>query len=56
MRPGLQRILIFLVSIFPFLSFGQKVISWGAQGNGTYKNPVLNAHYPDIDIEYAVPL
>ncbi len=25
--------------------------SWGDQGNGTYKNPVLNADYPDSDIE-----
>lgn len=25
--------------------------SWGDQGNGTYKNPILNADYPDSDIE-----
>jgi len=25
--------------------------SWGDQGNGTYKNPVLYANYPDADIE-----
>lgn len=25
--------------------------SWGDQGDGTYKNPVLNADYPDADVE-----
>jgi beta-xylosidase len=25
--------------------------SWGDQGDGTYRNPVLNADYPDVDIE-----
>ncbi len=25
--------------------------SWGDQGNGTYRNPILNADYPDVDIE-----
>ena len=25
--------------------------SWGDQGDGTYKNPILNADYPDSDIE-----
>ena len=25
--------------------------SWGDQGDGTYKNPMLNADYPDVDIE-----
>ncbi|MCP5110350.1 MAG: glycosyl hydrolase 43 family protein, partial [bacterium] len=25
--------------------------SWGDQGDGTYKNPILNADYPDVDIE-----
>jgi len=27
-----------------------KVGSWGDQGDGTYKNPVLNADYPDSDV------
>ncbi len=27
-----------------------RVGSWGDQGNGTYKNPVLNADYPDSDV------
>lgn len=25
--------------------------SWGDQGDGTYRNPVLNADFPDVDIE-----
>ena len=25
--------------------------SWGDQGNGTFRNPILNADYPDVDIE-----
>ena len=25
--------------------------TWGDQGDGTYINPVLNADYPDVDIE-----
>ena len=28
-----------------------KTGSWGDQGDGTYKNPILNADYPDSDIE-----
>ncbi len=28
-----------------------KTGSWGDQGDGTYKNPMLNADYPDVDIE-----
>ncbi|MGR5064011.1 glycoside hydrolase family 43 protein [Photobacterium sp. DNB22_13_2] len=29
----------------------KKIGSWGDQGDGTYINPVLNADYPDSDIE-----
>lgn len=25
--------------------------SWGDQGDGTYRNPILNADYPNVDIE-----
>lgn len=25
--------------------------SWGDQGDGKYKNPILNADYPDVDVE-----
>ena len=28
----------------------QKPLEWGDQGNGTYKNPVLNADYSDPDV------
>ncbi len=27
--------------------------TWGDQGDGTYRNPILNADYPDVDIEQA---
>ncbi|WP_018474124.1 glycoside hydrolase family 43 protein [Echinicola pacifica] len=29
----------------------QQTGSWGDQGDGTYINPILNADYPDVDIE-----
>jgi beta-xylosidase len=32
---------------------GPRIGSWGDQGDGTYKNPILNADYPDVDIEQA---
>jgi len=25
--------------------------SWGDQGDGTYRNPILIADYPDVDVE-----
>ncbi len=28
-----------------------KTGSWGDQGDGTYRNPILNADYPDVDVE-----
>ncbi|WP_146399617.1 glycoside hydrolase 43 family protein [Planctomycetes bacterium CA13] len=28
-----------------------KTGSWGDQGDGTYNNPILNADYPDVDVE-----
>jgi beta-xylosidase len=28
-----------------------KIGSWGDQGDGTYINPILNADYPDVDVE-----
>ena len=30
-----------------------RIGSWGDQGDGTYRNPVLNANYPDSDVEQA---
>jgi len=32
-------------------SGGPATGTWGDQGDGTYKNPILNADYPDVDIE-----
>lgn len=25
--------------------------TWGDQGDGTYRNPILNADYPDVDVD-----
>ncbi len=55
----LKFLLLLLVSVFFSCQERQpskekeiaKTGSWGDQGNGTYKNPVLNADYPDVDIE-----
>lgn len=30
---------------------GVEMGTWGDQGDGTYRNPILNADYPDVDIE-----
>ena len=30
-------------------SQSQKILSWGDQGNGTYKNPIINSDYSDPD-------
>jgi len=29
----------------------ESIGSWGDQGDGTYRNPILNADYPDVDVE-----
>jgi len=42
-------ILIVQVSCLP--TKAAETGSWGDQGDGTYKNPILNADYPDVDIE-----
>jgi len=42
---------IVLVTISCTHHLNYKTGSWGDQGDGTYKNPILNADYPDIDIE-----
>ena len=43
---------VFLILCFLFAtsSLAQSPLEWGDQGNGTYKNPVLNADYSDPDI------
>ena len=35
----------------PDASSGPRTGSWGDQGDGTYRNPILNADYPDVDVE-----
>lgn len=42
-------LLSFLVS--SLTASAQQTGSWGDQGDGTYKNPILNADYPDVDVE-----
>jgi len=45
------------LALFLVIGFGYVVAvdartgSWGDQGDGTYKNPILNADYPDVDVE-----
>lgn len=43
---------LLLIAVFSSNSqAGAQIGSWGDQGDGTYKNPILNADYPDVDIE-----
>lgn len=35
---------------FAEVAFAQQTGSWGDQGNGTYKNPILESNYPDNDV------
>ncbi len=43
---------LLLIAVFSCNSqAGPQIGSWGDQGDGTYKNPILNADYPDVDIE-----
>ena len=42
---------IILASFLHITCYSQKVISWGDQGDGTFRNPILNANYPDSDVE-----
>jgi len=32
-------------------ALAQQTGTWGDQGDGTYRNPILNADYPDVDVE-----
>ena len=46
------RLAFFLVIGFGWVvAVDAKTGSWGDQGDGTYKNPILNADYPDVDVE-----
>ncbi len=49
----MKTILIFFEIIFfsGWQTFAQKTGSWGDQGDGTFRNPILNADYPDADVE-----
>ena len=39
------------VVVAPQTSAGPRTGSWGDQGDGSYRNPILNADYPDVDVE-----
>ena len=43
-------VLLFAALLLSFQASGQSQLLWGDQGNGTYRNPVLNADYSDPDI------
>lgn len=46
-----KKLLLSLSFIIFYLSFSvAQTLDWGDQGNGTYKNPVLNADYSDPDV------
>ena len=51
-RP-LNILFLFLSVLFNSCNGEQSPLtgSWGDQGDGTYKNPILNAAYPDVDVE-----
>ena len=47
-----QFLAVLLILALSWKSHAQlQVGSWGDQGDGTYRNPILNADYPDVDIE-----
>ena len=43
-------VLLLLLLTGVWAAFAQGGLNWGDQGNGTYKNPVLNADYSDPDV------
>jgi beta-xylosidase len=46
------RLVLFLAIGFGcVVAANAKTGSWGDQGDGTYSNPILNADYPDVDVE-----
>ena len=48
----MNRIIAFTTALFLMVQTtkAQQTGSWGDQGNGFYKNPVLEANYPDNDV------
>ena len=45
-----SRIISIILLCWVLTTTAQTPLAWGDQGNGTYKNPVLNADYSDPDI------
>ena len=45
-----MRQVFFFALLLGMLSVNAQTLDWGDQGNGTYKNPVLNADYSDPDV------
>ena len=46
----MKRTISYLLLTMLCLSATAQTLDWGDQGNGTYKNPVLNADYSDPDV------
>ena len=47
----MKQIFTLLVTLLLMpLTIAQQTGSWGDQGNGTYKNPILESNYPDNDV------
>ena len=46
----MKRTISHLLLTMLCLSATAQTLDWGDQGNGTYKNPVLNADYSDPDV------
>ena len=47
----MKRFLIILIIIASqHIITAQQTGSWGDQGDGTYKNPILQTNYPDNDV------
>ncbi|MHC4743656.1 MAG: glycoside hydrolase family 43 protein [Planctomycetota bacterium] len=51
MKNRLIWLVVLLVAGAGCAGSGAQTGSWGDQGDGTYRNPMLNADYPDVDIE-----
>ena len=43
-------LIILIIAASQNLLIGQQTGSWGDQGDGTYKNPILQSNYPDNDV------
>lgn len=48
---GKYSIILLITFVTTFQTSAQRISSWGDQGNGMYKNPILNSNYPDTDVE-----